>query len=256
LFLYFVSVHRRREAELLVADLKSFNFATAGFREVRDVAIRNGGVPFQRDFLSQLHGFGTPLPLMPDLHGNVSFSRPVSFCTVQDCTFKLWITAPLARLPLRERTAAFLYATLPYVGIRPWVLFAMFDVRNGTLKRSMTAVEEIRIDKLHSYQRMVPFGYEVTTTAYGLEHSDCNKYGEQDYDIFLDQGHPVKTPQNVLHACITQTADAAKKRVFDIDLHCLNGIFRGCQFDELAPSAWADYSEKNGGTGNRNPTPK
>ena len=48
LFLYLDSVYQRRRAESLFADLKSLDFATAGFPEVRDVVIRHGGKAYQR----------------------------------------------------------------------------------------------------------------------------------------------------------------------------------------------------------------
>jgi hypothetical protein len=38
-----------------------------------------------------------------------------------------------------------------------------------------------------------------------------------------------------------------------MNLRCLNGIFRGCRFDELAPAAWADYSAKDDGKGTNDP---
>ena len=245
LFLYLDSVHQRRRAESLVADLKSLDFATAGFPAIRDLVIRNGGRAFYRDSLPTLPDFGTPL--MPDLHGKVSFQRPGPVCTRQQCVFELSITSPLARLPLQGRTEELFYSTLPYLGVRTWALGAIFEVRNGKLERSDTQVADFRIDRLElGYpRRLIPLGYEVETV---LRDSACRHQG-----VFLDHGHPVKFPQNVLHTCVLQTARTPTKRAFDMNLRCLNGIFRGCRFDELAPSAWADYSAKDDGKGTSDP---
>jgi hypothetical protein len=255
LFLCLDSVHQRRKAGSLVADLKSLDFATASFPEVRDITIRNGGTAIQRDSLPRLPDFGTPM--MPDLHGNVSFQRPGPTCTPQGCVFELWIMTRLARLPfpIRERTGEFLYSTLPYIGVRSWALYARFEVKNGKLDRSLTAVSELRIDRSGSRQRLVPVGYEVDTTVRDSPIFDLTCHN-QDYRVFLDHGHPVKLPQSVLHTCVLQTAGIRTKRAFDINLSCLNGLFRGCRFDELAPSAWADYSVKDGGADARDPYKK
>jgi hypothetical protein len=194
--------------------------------------------------------FGTPLI---DSHENVSFHRSWPTCTPQECVFDLWIMTPLARLPfpLQERTAEFFYSALPYVGVRSWVLYARFEVRNGRLDRSLTEVSELRIDRLGSRQRLIPLGYEVET----LRDSASFNYMclNQDYCVYLDHGHPVKLPQNVLHTCVLQSAGTPTKRAFDVKLRCLNGLFRSCRFDELAPSARPDYSAKDGGRGTRDP---
>ena len=250
LFLYLDSVHQRRRAESLFADLKSLDFATAGFPDVRDITIRNGGTAIQRDSLPRLPDFGNPLI---DSHGNVSFHRSWPTCTLQECVFELWIMTPLARLPfpLQERTAEFLYSALPYIGVRSWVLYARFEVRNGKLDRSLTAVSEFRIEGTDFGERLVPFGYEVETLrdSANFNHMCAN----QDYCVYLDHGHPVKLPQNVLHTCVLQFAGTPTRRAFEVNLRCLNGLFRSCRFDELAPSAWADYSAKDGSTGTRDP---
>lgn len=115
-------------------------------------------------------------------------------------------------------------------------------MRSGKLERSVTAVEEIRINSRH---RMVPFGYEVEIMPYDVGYFDR----DQDYSVRLDHGHPAKLPQDVLHARVLQTASIPMKHAFDIDLDCLNGLFRGCRFDELAPWGWADYTAKAGDAG-------
>jgi hypothetical protein len=81
LFLYIDSVHQRRRAESLFADLISLDFSTAGFAEVRDIMIRNG-------------------------------ARPGATCNPQNCTFRLQIMTQLPRIPLLGRKAIFLYIRL------------------------------------------------------------------------------------------------------------------------------------------------
>jgi len=231
LFLYIDSVYQRRRAETLFADLKSFNFATAGFPEVRDIIVRNGGRATQ---------------------------RPWPTCTPEDCMSELWI---VTRLPRIQRSGAaeflgdkvlFLYDALPYIGVRSWVVAAIFEVRNGKLQRSQTAVWEIRMGWQDSreYKDMVPYGYEVETWRDSADpFSACPS---EDYRVFIDRGFK-KVPKNELHACVLQSATMPTKRVFDVNLHCLNGLFRSCRFDELAPAAWADYSATNGGAGTGDP---
>ena len=149
--------------EWLFGDLKSLDFATAGFPEVRDIMIRNGGTAIQRKLLPRFPDFGDPLP---DEHGNVIYSPQGStWCTPQDCTFRLWIMTRLPRIPLLDRTARFFYTTLPYIGVRSWVVVAQFEVRNGKLDKSQTMVAEYRMESPDSsgYRHLVPLGYEVET---------------------------------------------------------------------------------------------
>jgi hypothetical protein len=247
LFLYLDSVHQRRRAEAFVANLKSLDSATAGFTDVRDLVIRNGG--YANPAPSSLARPDFPTPSMPDLHGNISFYNPWPPCTRQDCTFIVWINTRLARLPfpLKERTIEFLYSALPYIGVRSWVLGAIFEVRNGKLERSQMGVWELRTDRLESGypRRLIPLGYEVDTLLPDSPKIDLCRH--QDHRVFLDNGHQM--PQNVLRTCVLQTAGTPIKRALDINLRCLNGIFRGCRFDELAPLAWAEYSAKGDGRG-------
>jgi hypothetical protein len=215
LFLYLDSIHQRRRAESLIGDLRSLDFATAGFSDIRDLVIRHGGVP--------------------------------PSCPGQDCTFIVWINTRLAQppFPVEKRTVEVLYSALPYIGVHTWGLGAMFVVRNGKLEGSQTFIAENRIDRLEpDYpRRLIPFGYEVQTV---LSDSAC-RGGHQ--GVTISHGHPVKFPIKVLHTCVLQTERTSTKRAFDINLRCLNGIFRGCRYDELSPSAWADYSAKDGSNG-------
>jgi hypothetical protein len=86
---------------------------------------------------------------------------------------------------------------------------------------------------------VAPLGYEVETRrgAESFSYACLN----QDYHVYIDRGG-FKFPANMLHTCVVQSAGIPVKRAFDVHLRCLNGLFRSCRFDEIAPSAWADYS--------------
>ena len=58
----------------------------------------------------------------------------------------LQIMTLLPRIPLLDRTASSFYTTLPYIGVRSWVAYARFEVRNGKLDRSQTGVAEYRME--------------------------------------------------------------------------------------------------------------
>jgi hypothetical protein len=249
LYLYLDSVYQRRRAEALFADLKSLDFATAGFPEVRDIMIRNGGVAIQRDLVKRANESpGSPSPqapgpLPPDVHGNITFARQDPRCTPQNCMFQLSIMTQLPRIPSLfrlDRTAVFLYSTLPYIGIRSWVLYAEFDIRNGKLDGSNTGVGEYRMKRLGSswYGYLVPLGYQVETWGGAERPYACTN---QDYRVYISPG-VIHFPANALETCVAQSARVPMKRALDVHLRCLNGLFRSCKFDEIAPSAWADYS--------------
>lgn len=234
LFLYLDSVYQRRRAEAFFADLRSLDFATAGFPEVRDIVIRNGGTAFRE--------------------------KPGTTCTPRDCTFRLVIMTRLPRIPLQGRKAIFLYTTLPYIGIRSWVFGAEFEVRDGKLYMSSMGVWEYRMERVdyNAYRQLVPFGYGVGTRRdaasneyeYTSPHA-CWPGRNQDYRVSVSHG-VVKLPAYALDTCVVQSAGTSVKRAFDVHLSCLNNPFRNCRFNELAPSAWADYSAM-GGTGTRDP---
>ena len=85
LFLYIDSVYQRRRAESLFADLRSLDFSTAGFAEVRDIMLRNGWHAEQSELQPRFPDQGDP---MVDAHGNVTFTgRPWPMCTPRRCTF-------------------------------------------------------------------------------------------------------------------------------------------------------------------------
>lgn len=247
LFLYIDSVYQRRRAEALFADLKSLDFATASFPEVRDILTRYGGAAIQMELRPQFPDFGASTP---DGHGNIIFTGPRSRCTPHDCTFLLRIMTRLPRTLLLDRTTEFFYTALPYVGVRSWALVAWFEVRNGMLDRSVTSVTELRMERRGSRRELVPLGYEVETRRDAASFD--GRCVNQDYRVFITHG-VFKLPENVLFTCVVQSAGIRTKRAFDVNLRCLNGLFRSCRFDELAPSAWADYSAMVGTTGARDP---
>ena len=131
--------------------------------------------------------------------------------------------------------------------------YARFEVRKGKLDRSFTGISELRIEGLDSGRRLVPLGYEVDTRRDPASFE--YRCASQDYRVYVSHGHPVKLPANMLHTCVSQSARIPVKRAFDVHPRCLNGLFRSCRFDELAPSAWADYSAKDSGTGSRDLAP-
>jgi hypothetical protein len=166
--------------------------------------------------------------------------------------FDLQIMTQLPRIPLLGRKARFFYTTLPYIGVRSWAVGAQFEVRDGKLYMSSTGVWEYRMERVdyNAYRQLVPRGYGVATRrdAASFEYGPCSS---QDYQVWVSHGG-FKSPANELATCVVQSAGTALKRAFDVHLRCLNNIFRGCRFDEFAPSAWADYSAKNV-TGTREP---
>ena len=131
--------------------------------------------------------------------------------------------------------------TLPYIGIRSWAAYATFEVRNGKLDRSDTVVLEYTMEgEGYNASWLIPHGYGVGTRrdAASFEYGPC---GRQDYQMYVSHG-VMKLPQNTLATCVVQSAGTSVKRAFDVHLRCLNNLFRNCRFDEIAPSAWADYS--------------
>ena len=157
----------------------------------------------------------------------------------------------LPRIPLIGRTADLFYTTLPYIGVRSWDAYAQFEVRNGELYTSKTGVGDIRMERLDSskYRHEVFLGYEVQTWHESVD--PVPRCAKQDYVVGISRGS-VHVPANALETCVLQSAGIPVKRAFDVRLRCLNSLVRSCRFDELAPSAWADYSA-NDGTGTRDP---
>jgi hypothetical protein len=161
LFLYIDSVYQRRRAESLFADLKSLDFSTAGFAEVQDIMIRNG-------------------------------ARAGSKCDPQNCTFRLQIMSRVPHIPLPDRMAVFYYATLPHIGLRWWVVYAQFEVRDGKLDRSGAGVWDNRLERVdHDAYRQRALGYGVMTQrdAASFQKGPCSS---QEYQVWVNHGgfHP------------------------------------------------------------------
>jgi hypothetical protein len=212
LALYLDSIHQRRRAERFLSDLRSFPFASAGFVEVRDLAIRHGGAGMQ----------DIP-PHFPPA------------CTARHCTFAVGIKHPLAALSLAGRPAEFLYSALPYFGIRPWVVNSDFEVIGDRLDSSTTQIGQLRRGRLQAYEGLLPIMYQVRT-----ERQLDMSTGSAGYRVGPPDGIE-GPPQEVWLAWVPQTPDAPVSRVFDLDLRCFTAVFHGCTgYRELAPSAWAD----------------
>jgi hypothetical protein len=209
---YVDSVYQRHRAEQFVSDLRSFPFASAGFAEVRELSIRNGGVGLQE--LPQ------KFPLT---------------CTIRDCIFEVWIRHPLLQLSVKPPAWEMLYSTLPYFGIRPWVVYSRLEVKGGKLSRSVTQIGQLRRGRLKSYEGLLPIEYEVWT-----DRSQTLDLGGAGYVV----GPPsaITGPfEELWIAHVPQVPNAPVSRAFDVDLHCFTSILHGCTgFKELAPSAWAD----------------
>ena len=154
-------------------------------------------------------------------------------------------------IPLPDRMAIFYYATLPYIGLRWWVVYAQFEVRDGKLDRSDVGVWDNRLERVdHDAYRQRALGYGVMTQrdAASFKKGPCSS---QEYQVWVNHGG-FHLPIYALDTCVVQSAGIPVKRAFDVHLRCLNGLFRSCRFDDLAPSAWADYSAKDG-TGTADP---
>lgn len=218
LALYVDSIYQCRKAERFLSDLRSFPFASAGFVEVRDLTTRYGGAGLQE---------------LPQRF-------PLS-CTIRACTFEVWIRHRLLQLPLKPPAWELLYSTLPYFGIRPWVVYSQFEVKGGKLSRSVTKVGQLRRGRLKSYEGLLPIEYEVWTDR------------EPPTIDLGDAGYVVGPPSAITGpfeelwiAQVPQVHDAPVSRAFDVDLHCFTAVLRGCSgFRELAPSAWADNQDSH-----------
>jgi hypothetical protein len=242
MFFYLDSLHERRRAEHLIAELKSFPFSTAGFPELRDLASRYGGSP-----VLQFPVVHFPPPDLPQISppkvphpGGLQVQEvkvPVSgpICNIRDCTFEIGIAPRLFKL-LSFDTPVWVWSSLAYSGIRPWNLYLRLELRNGRLETSQTLIRQIRHAKFHGDECFLPLDYSVKTTAMPLDFYNVSPT----YDVYVP--HITGGPGEVLRAQIMHVPNAPVGRAFDIELHCVTAIFAGCKgFDELAPSAWADY---------------
>lgn len=239
--LYLDSLHERRRAERLIADLRSFPFATAGFPEVRQLANLYGGIVNQSFPLPKFLPPGLPVRKVasPDNSKEPApevRTRPT--CTPQDCTFTIGIKPHLwlYGLKFNYKASAFLASTLAHVGLRPWVVYATFEVRDGKLWESHSGASQGRHEKLGSYGGLVMLNYEVTSI------SKANAAYRRCPDYAVCVPHITGTISEDLSTRFVQVPSAPTSRAFDIDLHCLTSFTHPCKgFDVIAPSAWVDY---------------
>jgi hypothetical protein len=212
--LYLSSLYQCRKAERLLAHLRRFPFATAGFAEVRDFSLQYGGSPLRE--ASQTSPFG---------------------CTEQVCTFQIWLGRPLSRPPMNQWLLQYLYPALPYVGLRPWIIFTEFEVRGGALMRSTTTVGQL---KRGGFTIEYSIHTQRSATPYSRSDDRPNEY-------VVVAPHVTGPPTEVLSAWVVQTPDAPMNHVFDVDLRCFMTLFHGCSdLRALAPSAWQHYRDRNG----------
>ena len=236
--LYLDSVHQRREAERLISELKSFPFATAGFDEVRELAERNGGAAIQQFPLLEFPQYGYPFE---DSQGHVHMpllENGGPTCTVRDCTFRIWIRPWHLRAFPRDRAEVLLTFALKYSGISPWGVYATLIVKGGKLNESHTEFGRLGPATLGRFTGLVPLAYEVVSAA----HSEL---GDRSPDYSVGAPHITGGPLEGLSVHFPQTSNAPTRRAFDVDLRCVTAVWRSCRgFDELAPSAWADYQSE------------
>jgi len=214
-FVYVDSILQRRRAERLIADLKSFPFAIAGFNEVRELVARNRG--------SIQH---PPQTMSSD-------------CPSRDCNFRIEINHPLIPLPLEGYIGQFEYEALVYAGIRPWGVRADFFIKEGKLSETATGIGQIYLEKTWS-GKTIPAGreYRVFTASNGI-----NNGGHPGYTVIKPH---VTGDGEILETWAAQKAGVPMDRVFDVHLRCFTSILHGCRdFSELAPSAWADHERQN-----------
>jgi hypothetical protein len=240
LWLYLDSLHERERAELLIADLKSFPFATARFVEVRELANRYGGTAVQSFRVLQFLPPGPPLIKFPgstDPQERMPLVRTRPICTPQDCIFDIWIRPRLFNLPLNYETSWFLYSGLAHVGLRPWVVGGRFEVRDGKLWESRTGVGQFRHARIRSYEGLILLGYQVISMSRAKALDDRIR---QEYAVGVP--HVTGTISDDLSTWIVQAPNAPINRAFDVRLHCLTAVSHTCRgFADLAPSAWGDY---------------
>jgi len=214
LSLYLGSILKRKKAERLISDLKSFPFATAKFVDARELALRNGGGAIQ---------------------SSLTYSSPK--CTVQDCDFDISIRSLPTNLSLSWKGTVLLDWMLTYAGIRPWAIDTTLAVRGGKLANSVTVIGQVKRGNPGSDAGLMEFEYEVIT---GMDDPPHFVDARRNY---YDVSKPMITggPADVMIAHISQTLGAPMQRAFDINLQCFTAVLHACSgFGELAPSAWAD----------------
>ena len=209
LALYLSSLYQRRRAQRLVGDLKAFPFATADFAQVRDFVVLHGGGPAQEPSL--LPPFG---------------------CAASGCELEIWLGYPFSRPPVNQRLWQSVYPSLPFFGLRPWAVYARFEVQNGVLVRSTTIFGQIKRNDWSTYDGLLTVEYSVHTERAATRPVPSGSY-------MVTTPHVTGPPTEALQSWVQQTSDAPMNSVFDIDLRCFTSIFHGCSnVGALAPSAW------------------
>jgi hypothetical protein len=246
--LYVDSEWERRKAERLLEDLKAFPFASAGFLEVREVVNRYDGEAEQSfpglQFLPPgvpVHGISTS----SDSDGWMPAINAIPTCTPHDCTFHISITPRLNiyTIPMDYRTANVVAAFLAHIGLRPWKVYAKFEIKDGKLWKSRTYAGQIRYERMGSYAGIVPLDYDV------ISSSEANDSHRKRYVYAVGVPHATGGVFEILSTRFVQVPGVPTGRAFDLDLHCFTRVWHACAgFSELAPSAWADYqTELHGG---------
>ena len=233
LWLYFDSLHQRRKAETLFADLKSFPLASADFAEVRDFVLNHGGSAIQ-EFPPPFPTFGEPIL---DSQGQVKvpsvWTKPK--CTSRDCVFEVWIRPSPLTVTLSYPSEMRLWCAMRRAGIRPWGSYARLEIADGKLERSRASVGGLEDGKSGGCASLIPLVYDLISEVHPA-------YGDQGYSV--GRPHVSGGALEILQVRIVPTPSMPAARAFDVNLRCLTAVWHGCTFSELAPSAWNDYQHE------------
>lgn len=242
LVLYGDSLYQRRKAEKLLKDLRAFPFATANFVEVREFVLAHGGRADESQLVYRPPKAYWALPLPPATGiGHWVFGyEDGSPCSPQDCSFHIEVSNKLSWLWLPHDWTRSFYVDLDSLGLRPWKFRVDFQIADGKLKGTGVGVVSLQSAKEEQWRDIyaTAYGAQVTTDRYWL-------HGKSVYNVRVQL--VTGPPQQNLEAAVLSTAPAQIGRALDIDLACATRLSAGCRgFDELAPSAWADYQSQNG----------
>ena len=108
-------------------------------------------------------------------------------------------------------------------------------IADGKLEKSQTSVGGLKNGESGGYDGLVPLEYEVVSEAGPV-------YGDKSY--YVGRPHVTGGPMEILQVHLQHLPGMPAARVFDVDLHCLTAVARGCSFPELAPSVWSDYQHE------------
>jgi hypothetical protein len=237
LWLYLDSLYELRRAEHLIADLKSLPFSSAGFHEVRDFVNLHGGAP-----ILQFPNLQSTPPGLPQIDEEGHLQMPAvgqyPTCTPQDCRFEITVKPRVWRISMilmSERTPSWIPSALASFGIRPWIVGVDFEIHDGLLLESRTAVAQMKHSNFGSYSGLASLGYSIHWRAH-------LKNGEQNGNYILFKPHITGVFADVLIARVISSSNVPMQRAFDINLHCFTAVFRACNgLDELDHSAFADF---------------